>query len=651
MRVERAWFGAVLVAMAIAVAGPGAAAAGAAPRWLPPTAISGTEREPYEVQIAIAPDGEALAVWNSFGSAPRSVIEATSRPLGGEWSAPEPLAESNTFQYSPTVAFGADGSAVVAWEDGAAQSEAVEARTRSAAGIWAPAARFGEGNQFGASVAAGIGSEGEAVVAWNYLATNPGEAVLEAATSTDGHWSEPSEISGSYPPFARSSVSAGPEGGAVVAWATAEGTATVNAATVSSTGAWAEPETLAELHHGFELFEDVQVAGGSGEEPIVAWRTSLGESVEEGAVESSTLVNGAWSEPETISPRVAERHPRSVRLAVGSDGVAAATWIEEGSSSPPVEAAVRSVGGTWSATTLTAPGEVGSEPQVAVAADGSIEAIWNTVAPGGEALQLHASRLEAGGWGAAMAIPGGPSGESVFPRLATDQQGDALSVWSQGGRLQASVFDVTPPRLDSVAIPATGTVGEALGFSASTSDAWSGPASVSWDFGDGTTAAGPTVTHVYAAAGTYQVTVTATDGAGNTTASTGTVVVPAPASPPDPGSSTPAPTEAAPTGPPPPAPRPARHPSVKISHRPGRGHGSGKGGGKPRYAFRFYDEEPGATYLCSLDGSPFRACGSPKVYRNLKPGRHVFAVKSVDAEGEASPVRAIHFVAARRRSE
>jgi hypothetical protein len=60
--------------------------------------------------------------------------------------------------------------------------------------------------------------------------------------------------------------------------------------------------------------------------------------------------------------------------------------------------------------------------------------------------------------------------------------------------------------------------------------------------------------------------------------------------------------------------------------------------------FWFSSSETGGSFLCRLDGKPFKPCGSPKGYRHLKPGRHTFRVKAVDAAGnaDASPLVA-HF--------
>lgn len=60
--------------------------------------------------------------------------------------------------------------------------------------------------------------------------------------------------------------------------------------------------------------------------------------------------------------------------------------------------------------------------------------------------------------------------------------------------------------------------------------------------------------------------------------------------------------------------------------------------------FWFSSSESGGSFLCRLDAKPFKPCTSPKSYRRLKPGRHTFRVKALDAAGnaDASPVVA-HF--------
>jgi nitrous oxidase accessory protein NosD len=77
--------------------------------------------------------------------------------------------------------------------------------------------------------------------------------------------------------------------------------------------------------------------------------------------------------------------------------------------------------------------------------------------------------------------------------------------------------------------------------------------------------------------------------------------------------------------------------------------GKGKGKGKDKTApqttivkkrikgrtakFKFVSSEAGSTFQCKLDKRPFKPCRSPKRYKHLKPGMHVFEVRAVDAAG------------------
>jgi hypothetical protein len=50
----------------------------------------------------------------------------------------------------------------------------------------------------------------------------------------------------------------------------------------------------------------------------------------------------------------------------------------------------------------------------------------------------------------------------------------------------------------------------------------------------------------------------------------------------------------------------------------------------------------GGTFECSLDGSPFARCGSPKSYGALRKGAHRFEVRAIDLAGNVDPTPALH---------
>ncbi|HEX6666492.1 MAG TPA: PQQ-dependent sugar dehydrogenase [Solirubrobacterales bacterium] len=47
--------------------------------------------------------------------------------------------------------------------------------------------------------------------------------------------------------------------------------------------------------------------------------------------------------------------------------------------------------------------------------------------------------------------------------------------------------------------------------------------------------------------------------------------------------------------------------------------------------FVFSSNPAGASFQCRLDAAPYKGCRSPRIYRNLKPGKHVFRVRAVEA--------------------
>lgn len=51
--------------------------------------------------------------------------------------------------------------------------------------------------------------------------------------------------------------------------------------------------------------------------------------------------------------------------------------------------------------------------------------------------------------------------------------------------------------------------------------------------------------------------------------------------------------------------------------------------------FGFTSDDPLATFECSLDAAPFAACTSPATFFDLTAGAHTFAVRAVDAAGNA----------------
>jgi hypothetical protein len=71
---------------------------------------------------------------------------------------------------------------------------------------------------------------------------------------------------------------------------------------------------------------------------------------------------------------------------------------------------------------------------------------------------------------------------------------------------------------------------------------------------------------------------------------------------------------------------------------------------KKRATFSFSATEPGISFECSLDGTPFAPCSSPARFA-VKPGWHSFAVRARDSAGnlDASPATSVWRVLAKKK--
>ena len=224
-------------------------------------------------------------------------------------------------------------------------------------------------------------------------------------------------------------------------------------------------------------------------------------------------------------------------VALDSQGNAMAVWSRGTNAEKVVEARSRPAGGSFGQVQTVSDAALTAtiaDTRVAFDAGGAAIAVWGQCVMGGCRIQ-SARRPPGGEFGGVDDLS--PDGGNERPRIATDGDGNAVTVFQRSGLGEGvallAAYDGGPPQLSSIAAPAAGQTGQALDFSADVFDVWS-PVTISWSFGDGGSATGTAVSHTFAAAGAYTVTITAEDSAGNTASATRTVQITAPPPPPPP---------------------------------------------------------------------------------------------------------------------
>ena len=456
-------------------------------------------------RLAADASGNQVAVW--IESPAPFKVRAAVRPAGAAWGAPQTLASVATGQPTADVAVDQAGNFIVLF------TENTGTHAVKSAYLPAGATTFGtvqtlETGSTGALSSPAVAFDGQGRAFATYLATGGNTRAFVRAAGAGSAWAS--------------------IGGGLLASGSAADLA------VSPDG----EATLVEVAGGNIRYQRRAAAGGNWAALAVAGGAAAASGVPRIAVDAQGRTTAVYLYPSTftgVGHQTCPAGPASQcaaranftplatvsvsapALAMDANSNAVAAWAECNSPNCNGNVGVsRRTGfsGTWGAAVQHGPG---NNPAVAIDPSGNATALVKDATD-----QIDFSFAAAG---APFTGPAGNvSATGRFePQVATAAGGDVFALWRTGAAIEGAVYDTTPPVLGSISAPAA-IAGSAGTFEVTASELWSG-VTVTWDFGDGGSAVGPSVTHTYAAPGTYSARVTATDGVGNQASQTQTVTV------------------------------------------------------------------------------------------------------------------------------
>jgi chitodextrinase len=249
----------------------------------------------------------------------------------------------------------------------------------------------------------------------------------------------------------------------------------------------------------------------------------------------SSDLGGTWVPNFYLNDDTGNRGQGAPDIAVDGSGNVYVAWSDsrDANTAPDIYATRSSNAGASFAANVKVNDDAGAtyqgSPSLAVNA-GRVHAAWADERTRGSTWRdvYSASSTDGLSWGSNLKVTDDALSSNVqdMTTIAVDGAGDAFVAWldgrTSGQDVYTSALDVVAP----VADPGAGrTVDQGVSFvldgSGSTDNL--GIASYAWDFGDGTTDSGVSVSHAYPTPGTYSTTLTVTDRSGNAGSASATI--------------------------------------------------------------------------------------------------------------------------------
>jgi hypothetical protein len=403
--------------------------------WQTPVTLSDTSQNASYPQVAINPQGEAIVVWERYNGS-HNVVQASVRPAPGEsWQTPVNLSETNHEAYLPQLAIAPNGEAIAVWELYNGSHAFVQASVRPAPGeSWQTPVDLSETNHEAYEPQLAINAHDEAVAVWRF-GNGSYDAAQVSARPSGGSWQAPVNLSETGKNVYQPHLALNDAGEALASWTLFNsGKEAIQTTGRSAAGAsWQTPVTLAEGQFKFLVQANQDVSIGAQGNAVAVWSLDTGSSeVVEAAVRSGS--GGSWQTPTVLTSISSDTD--APRVATGPQGEAIAVWTAyTGSYTPTQASTLASPAGAWTAPEDVSQAEDTYQPNVAASSQGDAIAVWSGW--GGSELAIHAaSRVAAGPLLTEVSIPSsGAVGQSLSFSI------DPLDAWTSLGSTEWSFGD------------------------------------------------------------------------------------------------------------------------------------------------------------------------------------------------------------------
>jgi hypothetical protein len=452
----------------------------------------------------VSPTGEQLILYRELE--PRQSLDVRARTAGTDFGPVQSLTQEGNYELPKSVSFTSGGEAFAAWGIATVGAHG-EFSTRAPGGLFEPRHENSVCSRFATS---SVGPNDQLILACNQE-VSPGKfrvvftEVSSFAFFPGGAIPLGPVVEGE---FLSPKVRRGADGTLAIGWDYEAGGKQFAEVAVRDAGSKVSPTVQ-------NLIEVPTASGGEAHVEDIAV-TATGTAIVLVATSTEGLL--AYIRPSGGAFTATKLSAGKAFGAIGVDTAGnAIVLVESGYPTVSIQYAVLPPSGAFTVLQDVVP-------------TGSADGATLDVAPDGTAFAelFHSSSRSLD---VAVRPPGGSFAAPLqavgtglsFAKFALTPTDDLLATWTSdtdGDHTPDTVFvggldGGTPPQLSAVDVPAATVTGTQVSFSAGASDTM-GVRGVHWDFGDGSSADGASVSHAYTSAGLFTVTVIATDRAGNT---------------------------------------------------------------------------------------------------------------------------------------
>ena len=193
--------------------------------WQPPLPLSAAGQNASEPQLAVNGAGDALAIWlRSDGT--NTIVQSSERPVGGDWRTPRDLSEAGQNSSEPQIAVDSTGVAIAVWRRYSGTHDIVQSATKPAGGTWQAPLDLSEDGQNASEPELTFDSAGNAIAVWSR--SNGTNTIIQSASRpSSGGWGAAVDLSTIGRSAFESQISADAEGNAAAIWSRFDGANTV----------------------------------------------------------------------------------------------------------------------------------------------------------------------------------------------------------------------------------------------------------------------------------------------------------------------------------------------------------------------------------------------------------------------------------------